>query len=222
MTRPHVPVVPGRAYAGESLAERMARRRLQFLDAGLEVFGTTGYRTATVRQLCRQAELTDRYFYESFEGTEDLLMAVYAQQFEELQRTVIAALQQEDVRSDPMAAVRAGLHALFTMASDPRVARVCWLEVLGVSPRVDAMYTRTFDGFADLVIGFARRYVPQWELSDEEARMLGLALVGGVSQTVTHWLLGQYRESRETLVNVTARVFEGVLLTLRPSGLTPR
>ena len=51
--RPASPEEPGRAYAGESLAERRARRRLSFLDAGLQVFGTTGYRTATVRQLWR-------------------------------------------------------------------------------------------------------------------------------------------------------------------------
>lgn len=209
----------GRIYAGESLNERTARRRQQFLDAGLAVFGTTGYRTATVRVLCRQAELTDRYFYESFDSIEDLLMAVYQQQFDQLQMSVLAALQDERVRDDPRAAVRAGLETLFTMASDPRVARVCWLEVLGVSPRVDAMYTRTFDGFADLVVGLARRYVANWSLDDDEARMLGLALVGAVSQTVTHWLLGQYRERRDTLVDVTARVFEGVLLTFQPGAV---
>ena len=173
MTRSSVSSTSGRAYAGESLSERVARRRSQFLDAGLEVFGTTGYRTATVRQLCRQAELTDRYFYESFASLEDLLVAVYERQFDQLQQVVLQALAEDAVLSDPMSAVEAGLQALFDMASDPRVARVCWLEVLGVSPRVDAVYTRTFERFASLVVAFARQRFPNFDVSDDEARVQG-------------------------------------------------
>jgi AcrR family transcriptional regulator len=201
----------GRAYAGESQAERTARRRQQFLDAGLQVFGTTGYRTATVRQLCRQAELTDRYFYESFHNTEDLLVAVYEREFEHLQRLVMAALADEAARRDPMVAVDRALHALFEMASEPRVARVCWLEVLGVSARVDEVYTRNIERFAALVVAFARQQFSTASIDEVESRMLGIAMIGAVSQPVTHWLLGGYQEDRAKLVAATARVFRGVI-----------
>jgi len=205
---------PGRRYAGENPAERTARRRQQFMDAGLAIFGTTGYRSATVRMLCKRAELTDRYFYESFDSTEDLLIAVYQQQFDALQEAVMLQLMNAAPDSDVMTTVRAGLDTLFEMASQPCVARVCWLEVLGVSPRVDAAYCRTFDGFADLVVGFTRQRFPHWRIGDEEARLLGLALIGAVSQTVTHWLLGQYKEDKQSLLRATARVFEGVMLSV--------
>jgi len=201
----------GRTYAGESLSERTARRRQQFLDAGLQVFGTTGYRTATVRQLCKQAELTDRYFYESFESTEDLLVAVYEREFDHLQQLVLATLADELVQREPMVAIERVLHALFEMASEPRVARVCWLEVLGVSARVDGVYTRTIERFAALVVAFARQRLDVAAFSDSEARMLGIALIGAVSQPVTHWLLGGYQEDRATMVAATSRVFRGVL-----------
>jgi AcrR family transcriptional regulator len=204
----------GRVYGGEQLTERTARRRQQFMDAGLQIFGTTGYRSATVRLLCKQADLTDRYFYESFDNTEDLLIAVYQQQFDKLQQAVMTQLLLAAPDSDVMTTVRAGLDALYDMAAQPCVARVCWLEVLGVSPRVDAAYTRTFDGFADLVVGFARQRFPQWQIDDDEARMLGLALIGAVSQTVTHWVLGHYREPKQTLLKAAARVFEGVMMSI--------
>lgn len=208
------PADTGRIYGGESLAERRARRRQQFLDAGLDVFGTTGYRTATVRQLCRQAELTDRYFYESFDGIEDLLMAVYTWQFSLIQRDVRAVLEAQAAPTDPLAAAHAALDALYARAEDPRVARVCWLEVLGVSPRVDQMYNATFEGFSALTIAFARRVRPDWQLEPEETRMLGMAVVGAVSQTVTYWVMGGHKEQRTSLVAATARVFQGVLSTL--------
>jgi AcrR family transcriptional regulator len=215
MTRSLSPA--GRAYAGESLAERVARRRQCFLDAGLQVFGTTGYRTATVRQLCREAELTDRYFYESFEHTEDLLVAVYEREFDHLMQTVWTALQGASPNDDFMGVIEHGINALFDMASDPRVARVCWLEVLGVSARVDRVYTRTIERFADLVVSFARTRFEDLSLGDDESRMLGIALIGAVSQPVTHWLLGGYREDRATMVAATSRVFRGVVNGL-PTG----
>lgn len=205
----------GRAYAGESQAERVARRRLQFLDAGLQVFGTSGFRTATVRQLCRQAELTDRYFYESFANTEDLLVAVYEREFDHLQQVVLATLADEAALRDPMVAVELALNALFEMASEPRVARVCWLEVLGVSARVDGVYTRTIERFAALVVAFARQQFSTESIDEAESRMLGIALIGAVSQPVTHWLLGGYREDRAALVAATTRVFRGVIEGLR-------
>ncbi len=195
----------------------MARRRQQFLDAGLQIFGTTGYRSATVRMLCKQAELTDRYFYESFGSLEDLLIAVYLQQLEQLQQAVLARLVTTSEDSDVMATVRSGLSVLYDMAEQPCVARVCWLEVLGISPRVDATYTRTFSGFAELVVSFARLRFPKWRIDDDEARMLGLALIGAVSQTVTHWVLGDYRESKQLLLSVSTRVFEGVLMSIEQS-----
>lgn len=201
-----------RTYGGQKLTDRIATRRQKFMDAGLQVFGTTGYRTATVRQLCKQAELTDRYFYESFSNTEDLLIAVYQQQFEHLQQAVVAEMMGAlPGTSDVMPVVRAGLNALFEMASEPCVARVCWLEVLGLSPRVDETYTRNFNGFADLVVGFARQMYPHWQVDEDEQRMLGLALIGAVSQTVTHWALGGYKEPKAVLVSASAKVFEGVL-----------
>lgn len=201
----------GRAYAGESQSERIARRRQQFLDAGLQVFGTTGYRTATVRQLCREAGLTDRYFYESFANTEDLLVAVYEREFDHLQQVVLGALADEAASHDPMVAVELGLNALFEMASEPRVARVCWLEVLGVSARVDGVYTRNIERFAALVVAFARQRFNTDSIDEVESRMLGIAMIGAVSQPVTHWLVGGYQEDRAKLVAATARVFRGVI-----------
>lgn len=209
----------GRVYGGENQEERQARRRQQFLDAGLEVFGTVGYRAATVRMLCKQAELTDRYFYESFDSTEDLLMSVYRQQCDVLAACILSALTGAAGDDDDlMRGVEAALDALFQRVSDPRVARVVWVEVLGVSPRVDKMYNETMDGFASLVMDIARQRRANLGTEDpNEIRMVGLAIAGAVSQCVLHWLLGGYRESRALMVSATSRVFRGLLLTL-PGG----
>src|ERR1700710_181396 len=78
--RSRTPVVVsagGRAYGGLALEDRVAARRARFIEAGIELFGTQGFRAATVRGICAAAGLTDRYFYESFASLEALLAEVY-------------------------------------------------------------------------------------------------------------------------------------------------
>ena len=68
---------PARAYGGVSEEQRRAARRLRLLEAGLEIIGTQGYAAATLRAVCARAELTERYFYESFANREALLVGVH-------------------------------------------------------------------------------------------------------------------------------------------------
>lgn len=203
----------GRAYAGESAAQRLARQRRQFLDAGLELFGTVGYRAATVRALCKQAGLTDRYFYKNFSDTEDLLVAVYAEAMDQVQATVMEAVAATTA-DRPDRVIQAGLEAFFGAIENRRVARVCWLEVLGVSARIDEMYTRRVQQFADLMLVLARELLPRWPLADEEARVTGIAIVGAISQSAMHWLLEDYRTPRATLVSANARIIRGAMEAL--------
>ena len=67
----------GRLYAGTGPEQRQARRRAAFVDAGLNLFGREGFRHVSVKRLCDEAGLTQRYFYESFADRSALLAGVY-------------------------------------------------------------------------------------------------------------------------------------------------
>ncbi|WP_320837287.1 TetR/AcrR family transcriptional regulator [Zhongshania sp.] len=209
---------PGRIYGGESAEERLARQRRQFLDAGLELFGTVGYRATTVRMLCKQAGLTDRYFYKTFTDTEDLLAAVYTESLDKIQTDVITAINASANEQLANGAIDAGLEAFFTAFENARVARVCWLEVLGVSPRIDELYTKRIEQFADLLLDLGKSMLPDWRLPEEETRITGLALIGAISQSALHWLLEDYRSSRATLISANGRLIRGLINTL-PQGV---
>ena len=203
-----------RAYGGESRAVRVERRRQAFLDAALEVFGTVGYRKATVKSLCRQAQLADRYFYESFDTLEDLLVAAYQAQVEGMRACLLAAHASVSPSASSLEMVEACLRALYTLVRDPRIARLVWLEVLGVSPRVDHLYAATLQDFATLLLSLSKSREPDWSLPPGTERMLGLSLVGAVSEAVQHWLIGGYADDVESLVDASLIVFEGVLQVL--------
>src|SRR5262245_62037730 len=66
-----------RQYGGHSAEERRLARRERLIEAAIRVYGKVGYRTATVKAVCEAAELTERYFYESFASSEALLIAAF-------------------------------------------------------------------------------------------------------------------------------------------------
>ena len=114
-----------RRYRGVSAEQRQQERRERLLDAGLHVFGESGYHGATVRGICQQAGLTERYFYESFANSEDLLCAVYegvlASQRERMTAAITTAAPQHDMM------IRAGLRAFFAYIREARQRPECSL-----------------------------------------------------------------------------------------------
>ncbi len=211
----------GRTYGGESADARQARQRRQFLDAGRALFGSVGYRATTVRSLCKQAGLTDRYFYNNFASTEDLLEAVYRDGMDQLRAAVLQAIAERGNGGTPRQIIDAALDGFFAAFEDARLARVCWLEVLGVSPRIDRLYTATIGDFAGLLLQLSRGVFPQWRIDDERGEVLNIALVGAISQAALHWLLSDYRASRATMVASTSMLFQGLAVLIEQPVSTP-
>jgi AcrR family transcriptional regulator len=82
---------PGRRYGGVDSEERQRQRKAKLVESALVVFGQQGFHHTTVRDVCKQAQLTSRYFYESFDSMKALFHEVYASVNRELmQRTIVA------------------------------------------------------------------------------------------------------------------------------------
>lgn len=203
----------GRSYGGVPAEVRVAQRRDRFLDAGLDLFGTKGYQATSVRAVCREAGLSERYFYESFANTEALLVGVYQRCTDKMHDEILVAMATGDRRaSTAMEAleqvVRTTLDAFYASVSDPRVLRVCWLEVLGVSTLVDSTYISGIDRFAQLVATVMAGTFGVG--ADEQLRLIATGLVGGVIMTAIRWYLDGQHEPVSTLVETNAVLFLGV------------
>jgi AcrR family transcriptional regulator len=201
----------GRTYGGLSLGQRQQQRRQQFLIAGLEVFGRQGFRAATVRGLCREAKLTDRYFYEAYGTMEKLLMAVYEDCMTNIRNKILQEVAEAAPGADLNKLIHAALNCYFTEMEDPRIARVCMLELVGISREVDDLYNGYILGFSELVMGLAQRLYPDWVLSKDEMEVLGISTIGAMRQAATNWLLTDYRIDRQLLVTSTAKIFIGLM-----------
>jgi AcrR family transcriptional regulator len=206
----------GRAYGGESAADRDDRRRRQLLDAGLRVFGSVGYRAATVRGLCREAKIADRRFYQYFDKTEDLLLAVYAECIAHLTNSVSDAIVQVDRDADLRAVTEQLLEPFFRVVEDPHLARVVWMEVLGVSPRVEQTYLTVMQQFGTLLLGYLRTFAGDVLSGPElDVDLLATAAIGAISHTAMTWYQSGYAADRRIVVATIATMLANIVAPLQ-------
>lgn len=203
-----------RSYAGLPPEQRVARRRQQFIEAGRQLFGTIGYRKTTVRLLCKEAGLTDRYFYESFASIEALLVAVYEGLIDELESAILTAFLS-DPEAGLEARIRSGVDALFRVAENPQLSRVIWIEILGVSPGAEAVYNVTLRRFADLLFSLGNAVLQPVTVPEPVLRTACMGLIGAASETAKDWLHASYQQPREVLVDGVMVLFRGLIRALR-------
>lgn len=138
-----------RRYRGHDPARRRLERRERLEAAGLELFGTVGFGTTSVKTVCEQAGVSPRHFYEHFADREALLVALVEAIGEEL---IEASFSASSANPDLDSAVRAGVKAyLEVLAGDPRKARLLFRESVGVSETVERVRGAIRDRFADFV-----------------------------------------------------------------------
>jgi AcrR family transcriptional regulator len=208
MTTPDPAALP-RRYRGASLEERQGDRRSRFIEAGLTLIGTEGFTAATVRHLCAEAGLTERYFYESFANREELLTAVYKHGAGHLTMSILKAIGAAE--QTPDATSRAGLQAFFeTLQTDPRIGRVLFIEILGVSPLIDELYRRNTYEFTQLVLQVSRPLYPGGRLPVRDEELFATGMVGAIIMIATRWILGRYDKPIDVVVDSALEIFRAV------------
>ena len=201
-----------RKYAGLSLDERKKHRRKKFLEAGLCVFGSSGYRQASVRRLCQEAQLTDRYFYEACGNLETLLVDVYQECMTNLSKKILHAVVSEYRQSNkPEKAIEAGLETFFKELENQHIARVCMIELEGLNPEVTQLYNRYIESFAEILRQLANHAFPNMTIPLSEQKIIALSLVGAIRQTATNWLANNYDSDRSEIISATNKLFIGMI-----------
>jgi AcrR family transcriptional regulator len=195
-----------RRYGGLSASERRAGRRARLLEAGLEFYGTVGFRHTTIPQLCSCAGVTARHFYEEFGTQEGLLRAV----FDKISVEVLEAIRFElyvPCRTWTQI-VREACAAYFSqMTEDSRRSRIFALEVVGISPELDLHRKRVRDAFANIASDSSARLVVQGGATDLDVRLLSIAVAGAAEALTIEWVLGRPRPAVETLIDQLAVIW---------------
>jgi len=181
--------VPRNPYGGVSARERVASRRDRLLAAGLELFGTQGYLRTTIDQVCAEAGLTKRYFYESFNSCEDLLGGLVRSLWVEAAQRGMAAVGA--AQGGPESRIRQGIGAVVGYyTGDIRRGRVAFLEAVGISDRIEVQRREYVGVFTTLLQSYAAELLGEEVPPEQIMRLNAGALVGAGSELVTEFLLG--------------------------------
>jgi AcrR family transcriptional regulator len=215
-TRPAEHHRPVRRYGGVSAEQRIARRRARLLEAALEEFGTRGVRSTGVKDICRRAGLTDRYFYESFRDSGELFAAVFDRATEHLFELVRGALA--GAAANPQVQARAVIEAYVrALAEDPRLARVVFVEAPSAGPDVERHIRHTLRRFARLAEEAARPFLPP-TLPDQALRFGAVSLVGAIERLMIEWQDGELGLSVQEIIDYLVALLLGAGLVAERSG----
>lgn len=179
----------GRSFRGVSAEQRQAERQQKLLDAALQCFGTHGFYKVTVREICAEAKLTERYFYESFKSSEALLVMVYQRLIKDMQNAIIGAVLMAEDR-EPKALIRLGLTTFLRYVSnDPRIARILFIDVPHVRFENTALILETMSTFDTMLQQFGRVLFPYYpEKSLVNFDLVTAGLNGANVHIVMRWV----------------------------------
>ena len=193
---------PTGRYGGRSAAERRAERRRRFLDAGLELFGRgPGYRATTVAGLSEAAGLSTRQFYEEFGSLEDLLADLHLEVNDTAEQAVVDALP--DAAGLPLAERTARLFRAYaaSITADRARIRIAFVEVVGVSPRMDRQRLARRARWIEFICAEAAAAAGRGEIADRDYRIAAAAFTGSITGLLHDWDAGWVEASLDELID---------------------
>ena len=204
------PAPARRPFRGLQPEERQQRRREQLIEAGLEVFGARGFHGVRVRDICVQARLTERYFYESFENREALFLAVYDHAVARIREAIVAAIaaSPRDVVPTARGALRAFLE---TLQGEPRLARILLIDVLTVGKDVANQSRLATQSFADLVRDLVHHLYPDIDALGLEPQLIANGLVGSAVYQAMQWAFNGFKQPLETVLDHCVLFYEALV-----------
>jgi AcrR family transcriptional regulator len=172
-------------WSGVPLEDRQVLRRDELIAAGVQLLGGDCGPAVTVRAVCRETGLTERYFYESFTDRDEFVRAVY----DDVCARAMSALMSA---TTPREAVE---RFVALMVDDPVRGRVLLL-----APAVEPVLVRSGAEWMPSFIDLLQRKLTQ--IGDPvRQKMIATSLIGGLTALFTAYLDGRLAASREQFID---------------------
>ncbi|KUI37669.1 TetR family transcriptional regulator [Mycobacterium sp. IS-1496] len=172
-------------WSGVPLQDRQALRRDELIAAGVTLLGGAGGPALTVRAVCREAGLTERYFYESFVDRDEFVRAAYDDVCTRAMSTLLNAETPRDAVERFVA----------LMVDDPTRGRVLLL-----APASEPVLTRSGAEWMPNFIELVQRKLTR--ITDPTVQaMAATGLIGALTALFTAYLDGRLGATREQFID---------------------
>jgi AcrR family transcriptional regulator len=180
---PHVT----RPWRGESAQDRRQQRRARFMEAALTSFAKHGIAKTTMRDICAEARLTERYFYESFSSTDHAFELLYASLKSELVQRVTQALLTAPKDIENLA--REGLRAFYTfIQEDGRRGKIMLIDAVSANQHSLERSRHAVKEYVALMDQLADGLVPPDRRDHLDVEWVAWGLLGLAIQVGTMWI----------------------------------
>ncbi|MFK0382348.1 TetR/AcrR family transcriptional regulator [Agrobacterium sp. NPDC090273] len=184
-----------RQYRGDSAEARRLERRTKLLDAAKRLFGQRGFHSTTVKAICEEAGLTERYFYESFPGNEALFIAMHKRTSDRIISTLSEAL---DGSRNPLRAV---IEAYFQdIMNDPVSAKLFAVDAGFISRSASEVCASWRTSFGQILVR-----ATGGSLSDTSP-ILRSGIVRALLGLGVDWMDGGFADPRDEIVEAGLRI----------------
>jgi AcrR family transcriptional regulator len=209
-------VTVSRAYRGVPADERRAQRRRALIETALDCLRVDGIAGVSVRSVCARARLTPRYFYESFDDLDQLLLAAVDTVIDEVAERALAALRAAPPVLEKQ--VRAAIDAGYgVVATDPRKANALLVAASGHGPLRERRH-KLITEYADLIMDSLPLLQDVGLPERRTARAMALFVMGGAAEVIEAVLSGRLRISRAKLVDQLTAMWLNVLTGIDQRG----
>ena len=187
-------------WSGVPLPDRQVLRRDELIAAGVTLLGSPDGPALTVRAVCREAGLTERYFYESFPDRDEFVRAVYDDVCTRAMTALMSAATPRDAVEQFVA----------LMVDDPVRGRVLLL-----APQVEAVLIHSGAEWMPSFIELLQSKLTA--ISDLMLqKMMATGLIGALTALFTAYLDGRLTPSRDQFIDYCVD-----LLLARAAGYPP-
>ena len=202
------PVPAERRYGGLSAQERSEQRRQKLLEASIQVFGTLGLRKATMRDICNEARIAERYFSEHFASASEAYEAAFKHISEQAVAATGTAMMAAPLNTHDLAI--SGLTAFFRFVKeDPRRAQILLIDASSYWRHVTIQTNPELNRHALLMKRFSELIYPGMP-KDVQLEIIGSALIGATLQTCLTWAQKGFKLPIETVIQQLMFVWDGL------------
>jgi AcrR family transcriptional regulator len=202
----------GRRIKGMEPEDRRRQRREELLESALELFASNGYANTSIEQICQNAMVGYKAFYDEFATKEQLFIALYDSIGGKLLPAVFDAFGQEGAPEDRLPAIVAAY--IRAAMEDRRMAKVLFVTSAGVSEAVDlhrrAAHRAVADIFAQLYRSGLVDSTP--EIGVFNGRSIALGVTGGMGEIVVDFLLDDTNPDVDELIANLVQFVRTVML----------
>src|SRR4051812_28028524 len=163
-------------------------KRERILEAAVKIFAEKGFYNAKVSEIARVAGVADGTIYLYFKSKDDLLISLFEDRMEEVNRNLAAALAGE---GDPVERLRRALAAHFALVQEhPQLAEVLTVELRQSSKFLKEYQPSKFGEFLKLIATAIEDGQRAGTMrADIDAPLVARAIFGAVDELALAWVL---------------------------------